>query len=116
MRDQITDPEQSLEFRNFARCCKSGMRLFDIGASYGVFSLTAAHFGGTAVAVDPSPVATRLIRVQIQESGLLHFLDGRVALGKVFDPEIRSAISQCEEGIVPAERLGRDSNGRKYNR
>ena len=66
MRDQITDPEQSLEFRNFARCCKSGMRLFDIGASYGVFSLTAAHFGGTAVAVDPSPVATRLIRVQIQ--------------------------------------------------
>jgi FkbM family methyltransferase len=45
------------------------MCLFDIGASFGAFSLVAAHFGGTVIAVDPSPIATRLIRVQTQLNG-----------------------------------------------
>jgi FkbM family methyltransferase len=64
LRSQLSDPEQNAEFRNFASYCAPSMRLFDIGASYGAFSLVAAHFGGTAVAVDPSPIATRLIRLQ----------------------------------------------------
>jgi FkbM family methyltransferase len=45
------------------------MCLFDIGASYGAFSFVAAHFGGTAVAVDPSPIAARLIRLQTRLNG-----------------------------------------------
>lgn len=63
-RDQIADPEQSLEFRNFVSNCSPGMFLFDVGAHFGVFSLAAAHFGGRAIAVDPSPMATRMIAVQ----------------------------------------------------
>lgn len=63
-RDQIQDEEQSAEFRNFISHCCPGMVLFDVGAHFGVFSLTAAHFGGTAVAVDPSPTATSMIRTQ----------------------------------------------------
>jgi FkbM family methyltransferase len=45
------------------------MLLFDIGASYGAFSFVAAHFGGSAVAVDPSPIATRLIKLQTRLNG-----------------------------------------------
>lgn len=66
---QLSDPEQSEEFRNFVRYCGSSMRLFDIGASFGAFSLVAAHFGGTAIAVEPSPIATRFIRVECQLNG-----------------------------------------------
>lgn len=40
------------------------MLLFDIGAHFGVFSLAAAHFGGKAVALDPSPTATRMIAIE----------------------------------------------------
>jgi FkbM family methyltransferase len=58
---QVSDPEQSAEFRNFVSHCSKGMFLYDIGAHYGIFSLAAAHFGGRAVAVDPSPTATRMI-------------------------------------------------------
>jgi len=48
------------------------MFLLDIGAHFGVFSLAAAHFGGRAIAVDPSPIATRMIAVQ---SGLNRLSD-----------------------------------------
>jgi FkbM family methyltransferase len=70
LQDQLTDPEQSAEFFSFATYCNSQMSLFDIGASYGVFSLTAAHFGGKAIAVEPSPIATRLLGVQAGLNGL----------------------------------------------
>jgi len=63
-RDQVRDPEQGEEFRNFVSYCGRDMSLFDIGSHYGIFSLVAAHFGGTAIAVDPSPTATRMIRTQ----------------------------------------------------
>lgn len=45
------------------------MHLFDIGASYGAFSFAAAHFGGTAIAVEPSPIATRFIKLQSHLNG-----------------------------------------------
>jgi FkbM family methyltransferase len=70
VRDQIEDPEQSAEFRNFVSHCSRAMFLFDVGAHFGVFSLTAAHFGGRAVAVDPSPTATRMIACQAALNGL----------------------------------------------
>lgn len=70
VRDQLDDPEQGAEFRNFVSHCSPSMLLFDVGAHFGVFSLTAAHFGGRAVAVDPSPTATRMIAVQAALNGL----------------------------------------------
>jgi FkbM family methyltransferase len=63
-RDQIGDPEQAEEFRNFLSHCSSKMFLFDIGAHFGVFSLAAAHFRGKAIAIDPSPTATRMVAIQ----------------------------------------------------
>jgi FkbM family methyltransferase len=69
LRCQLTDPEQTAEFNNFVGYCDRSMCLFDIGASYGAFSFAAAHFGGTAVAVDPSPIAARLLRLQTRLNG-----------------------------------------------
>jgi len=62
---QISEPEESAEFQNFISYCNSGMFLFDIGAHYGLFSLVVAQFNGTAVAVDPSEIAIRMIVRQI---------------------------------------------------
>lgn len=62
---QIADPEQSLEFRNFTSHCAANMLLFDIGAHFGVFSLAAAHYGGRAIAVDPSPMAMRMVTTEV---------------------------------------------------
>ena len=45
------------------------MHLFDIGANFGAFSLATAHFGGTSIAVDASPIATRFLRLQTQLNG-----------------------------------------------
>jgi len=64
---QISDPEQVEEFDGFLSYAREGMSLFDIGAHFGLFSLAACHYGGPlgrAVAVDPSPVATRIMRIQ----------------------------------------------------
>ncbi|HKS83354.1 MAG TPA: FkbM family methyltransferase [Candidatus Acidoferrales bacterium] len=66
---QIADPQQAEEFRNFAGHCSAGMFLFDIGAHFGIFSLAAAHFGGRAVAVDPSPTATKMIATEARLNG-----------------------------------------------
>lgn len=63
---QIADPQQAEEFRNFSGHCSPGMFLFDLGAHFGVFSLAAAHFGGRAVAVDPSPAATKMIATEVR--------------------------------------------------
>jgi FkbM family methyltransferase len=67
---QIADPDQRKEFENFLLHCDEKMFLLDIGAHFGVFSLAAAHFGGRAVAVDPSPTATRMIERECGLNGL----------------------------------------------
>lgn len=67
---QIADPEQREEFENFLLQCSDRMFLLDIGAHFGMFSLAAAHFGGKAVAIDPSPIATRMIARQSALNGL----------------------------------------------
>lgn len=66
---QVADPEQGAEFRNFRDHCFEGMLLFDIGAHFGMFSLAAARAGGTAIAVDPSLTATRMIAIQASLNG-----------------------------------------------
>lgn len=60
------DPEQRAELDSFISECASGMRLLDVGAHFGVFSLAALHYGGataSAVAVDPSGTAARMLAV-----------------------------------------------------
>lgn len=66
---QVKDPSQREEFLHFLSLCKDGMFLFDIGAHFGIFSIAAALQGGRAVAVDPSPAATRMITTQANLNG-----------------------------------------------
>jgi FkbM family methyltransferase len=64
---QSDDPEQIAEFDSFLRTLFPGTVLFDIGAHFGLFSLAALHYGGLraqAIAIDPSPVATRFLNIQ----------------------------------------------------
>jgi FkbM family methyltransferase len=68
-RDQINDPQQHEEFQSFLSHCSSEMFLFDIGAHFGIFSIAAARFGGRTIAVDPSPIATRMIQTQVDLNG-----------------------------------------------
>jgi FkbM family methyltransferase len=68
---QVGDPEQCEEFRQFLRHCHAGMFLFDIGASFAIFSLACAKLGGRAVAVEPSGLATKIIAIQLRLNGLV---------------------------------------------
>lgn len=68
-RDQVVDPEQRAEFHNFLSFCAKGMRLFDIGAHFGIFSLAVARAGGEAVAVDPSEDALRIVEIEARLNG-----------------------------------------------
>jgi FkbM family methyltransferase len=67
---QVADPEQGREFVGFVSHCSHRMLLFDIGSHFGVFSLATAHFGGRAIAVDPSPAAVRMTGIQASINGL----------------------------------------------
>jgi FkbM family methyltransferase len=62
---QLNDPDQAEEFRSFLSHCSEQMFLFDIGAHFGVFSLALAQFGGKAVAADPSPIATKMMDIEV---------------------------------------------------
>ena len=67
------DPEQRAELDGFIDACTPGMRLFDIGAHFGVFSLAALHYGGDkarAIAVDPSPTSMRMLATQSRINGV----------------------------------------------
>jgi len=99
LRSQVVDPDQSDEFRNFVEHCDDRMFLFDIGASFGVFSLATAHFGGRAVAVDPSPMATRLIRIQMA----LNRCEGNI--------EVLRASASDSSGVIEMLNSGMFSNG-----
>ena len=66
------DPEQRAELDSFIATCTSGMRLLDVGAHFGVFSLAALHYGGrtaSAVAVDPSGTAARMLALHARLNG-----------------------------------------------
>jgi len=81
---QHTDPEQAEEFDGFIKCATPEMVLFDIGAHFGLFSLAALHYGGpqaVAVAVDPSPTAARIVKIQTRLNNVskrLHVLKASV--------------------------------------
>lgn len=70
---QVDDPEQVAEFDQFIGHCAPGMVLFDVGAHFGLFALAAVHYGGPtaqAVAMDPSPLAGRVVRFQARANGV----------------------------------------------
>lgn len=59
-RFSSSDPSQTVELDAFITRCTPGMRFFDIGAHYGVFSLAAMHYSGNTaqvIAVDASRAA-----------------------------------------------------------
>jgi len=61
------DSDQVAEIDGFIAACWPGMALFDLGAHFGLFSLAALRYGGVdakAIAVDPSPTASRMMRIQ----------------------------------------------------
>ncbi len=71
---QSNDPEQIAEFDSFVGTLFPGTVLFDIGAHFGLFSLAALHYGGQraqAIAVDPSPMATRFLNIQAELNGVV---------------------------------------------
>jgi len=79
---QVDDPEQRREFDEFVSRCSPGMRLFDLGSHFGVFSLAALHYGGPAarsVAVDPSPLAIRMVSFQARANNVEDRLHLRLA-------------------------------------
>jgi FkbM family methyltransferase len=98
---QQHDPDQVEEFDGFIAQCQPGMVLFDIGAHFGLFSLAALHYGGMtakAVAVDPSPTACRIMRIQAELNGASRRLEivqacvgSRVGWNDMVDSGIQSA-------------------------
>ena len=63
----VVDPAQEAELEAFVRRCRLGMQFLDVGAHFGLFSLAALHFGGPtarALAVDPSPMAAKMLAIQ----------------------------------------------------
>jgi FkbM family methyltransferase len=95
---QIDDIGQREEFRSFVSHCRSGMLLFDIGAHFGIFSLTAAKLGGTAVAVDPSPISSRMIARQ----ACLNHCVAKIQILKAAVSDTNGAIGMLSSGVFTA--------------
>lgn len=80
-----SDPEQKAEFEGFINNSSTGMVLLDIGAHFGLFSFAALHYGGPtaqAIAVDPSPIATRFLKLQAKlnsSTDRLHVIQASVS-------------------------------------
>jgi FkbM family methyltransferase len=92
---QVADPEQKEEFHNFLQWCNPGMFLLDIGAHFGIFSLAAAKFGGRAIAIDPSPIATRMIAKQ----SALNKLTERVRIIQAAVRDAAGAVQMVSSGV-----------------
>jgi FkbM family methyltransferase len=94
-RDQMNDPEQSMEFRGFISHCSSTMLLYDIGAHFGIFSLAAAQFGGRAIAIDASPPAARMMEIQAS----LNKCSDRVQILRAAVSDASSSIDMLNSGV-----------------
>jgi FkbM family methyltransferase len=92
---QIRDPEQAAEFHQFVSYCRSRMFLFDVGASFGIFSLACARLGGKAIAIDPSRIATNMISKQLK----LNNLQESVKVLEVAVGDMDGAIEMVSAGI-----------------
>jgi len=95
VKAQVEDPEQSAEFSQFISYCRPGMSLFDIGASFGMFSLACAKLGGTAVALDPSHIATAMVKKQLR----LNNLEASVKVMECAVGDTEGSIEMVSSGI-----------------
>lgn len=71
-RIHASDPAYHRELQAFVAACTPGMRLIDVGASYGVFTLAALHHGGPSArvtAIEPSAAARRILRINVAAAG-----------------------------------------------
>lgn len=95
---QLYDPDQREELRHFESHCSDKMILYDIGAHYGAFSLAAAHYGGAAIAVDPSPMAARMI---LTETALNDCADQVVVIRAAVSDAV-GVLSMLSSGVFSA--------------
>src|SRR5438874_7989961 len=92
---QIRDSEQAAEFHQFLSHCHPGMFLFDVGASFGIFSLACARLGGKAIAIDPSRIATKMIAKQLK----LNNLDDKIRILESAIGDNDGTIEMLSSGI-----------------
>ncbi len=69
VRAVLNDRDQVQEIAEFCSHCSPEMRLFDIGAHFGMFSLLAATGGAKVLAVEPSPMAVAVMKRNIAANG-----------------------------------------------
>lgn len=124
---QIADPEQASEFSNFVRHCSCKMFLFDIGAHFGIFSLAAAHGGGKALAVDPSPTAAKMIATEAALNGCAKSIQilqaavsdangviGMLSSGVFSDGYFKFARGRAKSDLTQAQALTIDQMSLQY--
>ncbi|MEW6157057.1 MAG: FkbM family methyltransferase [Verrucomicrobiota bacterium] len=105
-RAQVFDPDQIAEFDSFIQHCRSGMVFFDIGAHFGLFSMAALRFGGAtarAVAVDPSPMAVRMMSVMRRLNGISNWdiIEAAVSDHSGYEPMVSIGV-QAAGYFIPA--------------
>ena len=111
---QQSDPDQVNEFDGFIGQCQMGMKLLDIGAHFGLFSLAALHYGGMnakAVAVDPSPTACRIMRIQASLNSVsyrLEILQASVGSRVGWTDMVDSGIQSARYFVQPSDHAGRE--------
>lgn len=69
---QSEDRDCRYELDGFIARCTPGMTLLDLGSHYGVFTLTALHYGGPDArvwAVDPSAAGERILKANLKLAG-----------------------------------------------
>lgn len=65
VRSVLDDRDQAEEIKEFCSHCSPEMRLFDIGAHFGMFSLLAASYRAQVLALEPSPMAVAVLKRNI---------------------------------------------------
>lgn len=106
---QLGDPSQLAELDEFIRACEPEMVLFDIGAHFGAFSLATMHYAGAgarAFAVEPSPFARRLFRVQArlsEESDGVTLLNAAAAANPGFHRMLQVGVLADGYFITPSD-------------
>lgn len=98
---QLDDPVQRQELAAFVAACTPGMRLMDVGAHFGVFSLAALHFGGPqarAIAVDPSPTAAGMLATEAR----LNEVSDRLAIVQACVSDGVGVSAMLDTGVIGA--------------
>jgi len=95
LREMAWEPEQKIEMQSFLSECSDKMHLFDLGAHFGIFSLVAASYGAKSIAVDPSPIAVRMIQIQTRLNGATD----RIQIERAAVGEAAGTIEMLSSGV-----------------